>query len=167
MQSKDSNDKIFAGPVKVADVGDCYFYHTMELPGYGVINGEWDLRRGVDEYLGNFSFAGQRVLEIGPASGFLTFEMEKRGAEVVSVEVTAEHPWDFLPYPAEKLQKVFGPPQWMQRLKNSYWFTHAAHQSKAKVYYGDVYNLPAALGEFDIALMSSILLHCRDPFRMF
>jgi hypothetical protein len=87
MQSKDSNDKIFADPVKVADVGDCYFYHTMELPGYGVINGEWDLRRGVDEYLGEVLFAGQRVLEIGPASGFLTFEMEKRGAEIISVEV--------------------------------------------------------------------------------
>lgn len=27
---------------------------------------------------------------LGPASGFLTSEMEKRGAEVVSVEVTTE-----------------------------------------------------------------------------
>ena len=38
MQSKPS-DKIFADPVKVADTGDCYFYHTVELPGHGVING--------------------------------------------------------------------------------------------------------------------------------
>src|SRR6266508_4857828 len=162
-----ANQNIFATPLKVDDVADCYFYHTMELPGYGVIEGrDWDLRGGVDEYLGKVDFAGQRVLEICPSSGFLTFEMEKRGAEVVSVEVTAEHPWDFVPYPAEKLQEVFGPHQWMQRLKNSYWFTHAAHQSKAKVYYGDVYNLPAALGQFDIALMGSVLLHCRDPLRI-
>jgi hypothetical protein len=90
----------------------------MELPDHGVTNGEWDLRRGVDEYLGNVSFAGQRVLEIGPASGFLTFEMEKRGAEVISVEVTARHGWDFVPYPASKLQEVFGPRQIvMQRLR--------------------------------------------------
>jgi SAM-dependent methyltransferase len=54
----------------------------------------------------------------------------------------------------------------MERLKNSYWFSHAAHQSKAKVYYGDVYNLPAALGQFDIAVMGSVLLHCRDPLRI-
>jgi len=167
MQSKDSNDKIFADPVKVADVGDCYFYHTMELPGYGVMNGEWDLRRGVDEYLGNVSFAGQRVLEIGPASGFLTFEMEKRGAEVISVEVTAEHGWDFVPYPPSKLEEIFAPRQIvMQRLKNSYWFSHSAHNSKARVYYGDVYNLPAALGKFDIAVMAAVLLHCRDPLRI-
>ena len=81
------DEKIFATPRKVEDVADCYFYHTMELPGHGVIEGrDWDLRGRVDEYLGNVAFAGKRVLEIGPASGFLTFEMEKRGGEVISVE---------------------------------------------------------------------------------
>jgi len=49
-----------------------------------------------------------RVLEIGPASGFLTFEMEKRGADVISVEVTDEHGWDFVPYPDARLEEVFG-----------------------------------------------------------
>jgi O-methyltransferase len=34
------------------------------------------------------------------------------------------------------------------------------------VYYGDPYNLPAALGEFDIAVMGAVLLHCRDPLRI-
>src|SRR6476620_70147 len=100
MRSKHSNDTIFADPVKVADIGDCYFYHTMELPGRGLIEGrDWDLRGRVDEYLGNVDFGGQRVLEIGPASGFLTFEMEKRSADVISVEVTDEHGWDLFPYP--------------------------------------------------------------------
>ena len=38
MQSKRrSNDEIFAAPLKVDDVADCYFYHTMELPGHGVM----------------------------------------------------------------------------------------------------------------------------------
>jgi SAM-dependent methyltransferase len=167
MQSKHSSDNIFAAPLKVEEVADCYFYHTMELPGYGVMNGDWDLRRGVDDYLGKVAFAGQRVLEIGPASGFLTFEMERRGAEVVSVEVTAEHGWDFVPYPASKLDEVLEPRRIvMQRLKNSYWFSHGVQHSKAKVYYGDVYNLPSSLGEFDIAVMGSVLLHCRDPLRI-
>jgi len=100
-----SDQKIFATPQKVEDLADCYFYHTMELPGRGVIEGQdWDLRGRVDEYLGNVDFAGQRVLEIGPASGFLTFEMEKRGADVISVEVTDEHGWDFVPYPEPRLE---------------------------------------------------------------
>src|SRR5438105_14888696 len=135
-----SDEKIFAIPLKVEDVADCYFYHTMELPGHGVIKGrDWDLRGGVDEYLGKVEFAGQRVLEIGPASGFLTFEMEKRGAEVVSVEVTEDSCWDFVPYPTAMLQEVLEPRgEVMRRLKNSYWFAHDAHKSKAKVYYGDV-----------------------------
>jgi Methyltransferase domain. len=162
-----SNDEIFAAPLKVEDPADCDFYHTMEVPGHGLMTGEWDLRGGVDDYLGKVAFAGQRVLEIGPASGFLTFEMEKRGANVVSVEVTAEHGWDFVPYPAEKLEELFGPrANRMERLKNSYWLSHAAHQFKAKVHYGDVYNLPTALGQFDIAVMGSVLLHCRDPLRI-
>ena len=73
--------------------------------------------------------------EIGPASGFLTFEMEKRGADVISVEVTDEHGWDFVPYPDTRLEEVFGPRRIVtQQLKNSYWFSHAALQSKAKVY---------------------------------
>ncbi|HEU0207793.1 MAG TPA: hypothetical protein VFQ78_02340 [Candidatus Udaeobacter sp.] len=160
-----SDEKIFADPLKVNDVADCYFYHTMELPNQGVIEGrDWDLRSRVDEYLGEVDFSGQRVLEIGPASGFLAFEMEKRGADVVSVEVTDEHGWDFVPYPAARLEEVFGPRRVvMQQLKNSYWFCHAALQSKAKVHYGDAYNLPGALGEFDIAVMAAVLLHCRDP----
>ena len=163
-----TDEKIFATPRKVEDIADCYFYHTMELPGRGVIEGrDWDLRGRVDEYLGKVDFTGQRVLEIGPASGFLTFEMEKRGAEVISVEVTDEHGWDFVPYPAERLEQVFGPRRIvMQQLKNAYWFSHAALQSKAEVYYGDVYNLPPALGQFDIAVMGSVLLHCRDPLRI-
>ncbi len=162
-----SNDEIFAAPLKVEDPADCDFYHTMEVPGHGLMIGQWDLRGGADDYLGKVAFAGQRVLEIGPASGFLTFEMEKRGANVVSVEVTAEHGWDFVPYPAKKLEELFVPrAKHMERLKNSYWFSHAAHQSKAKIHYGDVYNLPAALGQFDIALMGAVLLHCRDPLRI-
>jgi O-methyltransferase len=163
-----TDEKIFATARKVEDVADCYFYHTMELPGRGVIEGkDWDLRGRVDEYLGNVNFAGKRVLEIGPASGFLTFEMENRGADVISVEVTDEHGWDFVPYPGARLADVFGPRAIvMQQLKNSYWFSHAALQSKARVYYGDAYNLPAALGEFDIAVMGAVLLHCRDPLRI-
>jgi O-methyltransferase len=163
-----SDENIFAAPLKVHDLADCYFYHTMELPGHGVIQGgDWDLRGGVDDYLGKVDFAGQRVLEIGPASGFLTFEMEERGAEVVSVEVPADHGWDCVPYPAKRLEEVIGPSRIiMQQLKNSYWFSHAAMQSKARVYYGDVYNLPGALGQFDIAVMAAVLLHCRDPLRI-
>jgi hypothetical protein len=58
----------------------CDFYHVMDLPGVGQVGGQWDLRGRVDDYLGHVELRGKRILEIGPASGFLTVEMEKRGA---------------------------------------------------------------------------------------
>src|SRR3954452_24271400 len=128
--SHTGGSSIFAVPQVVTSADDCAFYHTMEIPGHGVVRGQWDLRGKTDEYLGGFDFSGKRVLEIGPASGFLTFELEKRGADVISVEVTDEHGWDFVPYPDARLEEVFGPRRIvMQQLKNSYWFSHAALQS--------------------------------------
>ena len=72
---------------------DCLFYHTVDIPGHGVVRGQWDLRRQVDTYLGGYRFAGKRVLEIGPASGFLTCEMGRRGADVVALEVPDDPGW--------------------------------------------------------------------------
>jgi hypothetical protein len=79
----------------------------MDIPGHGLVNGQWDLRGKTDEYFGNYQFAGKRVLEIGPASGFLTLEMEKRRAEVVAVDVGELKPWDFVPYPEASLADVY------------------------------------------------------------
>jgi hypothetical protein len=52
---------------------DCLFYHSMDLPSIGKTSGIWNLRPNVDAYLGRVDFADQRVIEIGPANGFLTF----------------------------------------------------------------------------------------------
>lgn len=162
-----SDDTLFAVPRKVKDLIDCHFYHSMEILGYGAVTGDWDLRAGFEDYLGKADLSGQRVLEIGPASGFLTFELERRGAEVVSIEVTDEPGLDFVPYPASKLKEILGPRRVvMQRLKNSYWLSHAAFGSKAKVHYGDVYHLPSRLGSFHTAIMGSVLLHCRSPLHI-
>ena len=157
----------YAEPRTVCSIDECHFYHTMELPGIGTVAGDWDLRAGVNEYLGRVSFKGARVLEIGPASGYLTFEMERRGASVVSVEVTDDPGWDFVPFPPAVLRPVLAPrKEHMRRLKNSFWFAYAANKSRSQLYYGDAYNLPDAIGKFDIALMASVLLHCRAPLQI-
>ena len=162
-----SEHGLFAAAPETPRLEECHFYHTMEVPGFGVQQGDWDLRAGFDAYLGSVPLRGKRVLEIGPASGFLTFEMENRGADVVSVEVTDDPGWDFVPYPAASLSEIVEPRrEIMRRLKNSYWFAHAAHRSKAQIYYGDVYHLPATLGEFDIAVMGAVLLHLHSPLRV-
>lgn len=51
------------------------------------------------------------------------------------------------------------------RWKDSYWLSHRLLNSKAKVYYGDVYALPEELGMFDIVILGAILEHLADPIR--
>ena len=49
---------------------DCYFYHSMELPTYGFVEGEWDLRSNLRQYLGGVNFnKSTTVLDVGCASG--------------------------------------------------------------------------------------------------
>src|SRR5947208_16839489 len=98
---------LYAAPRHFTGREDCDFYHTMEIPGLGLVQGQWDLRGYVDQYLGQISLADKRVLEIGPASGFLTIEMEKRAASVVAIEIPVESGWDFVPYPASVLEPIY------------------------------------------------------------
>ena len=81
------NNGIYAQPQNIKNVDGCYFYHTMDIPGYGTVYGEWDLRGRESSYLGNVRFKGKSVLEIGTASGHLCFYMEKQGAEVVAYDL--------------------------------------------------------------------------------
>lgn len=158
-----SASELYAVPRSV-ELESCDFYHVMDLPSVGLVGGQWDLRGHVDEYLGHVDLRAKRVLEIGPASGFLTIEMERRGADVVAIEVTDDPGWDFVPYRSSVLDPIRLPRrEKMTRIKNSFWFTHRAHESKSRLHYGDAADLPAALGEFDFAVMAAILLHARNP----
>ncbi len=101
-------DSLFAVPWTV-QAADCHWYHTTDIPGHGSVEGHWDLREQTDAYLGGVAFSGKRVLEVGPASGYLTVEMEKRGAQVVALEVLDDPGWDFVPFPPAVLNPVLGP----------------------------------------------------------
>lgn len=162
----ESSTDLYVTPRRVAGPEACLFYHAMEVPGLGVIQPEagWDLRDGVDAYLGGIEFDGRRVLEIGPASGFLTFEMERRGAEVVAVELAPDREWDFVPQAGVDIAAVVES-RWgvMDELRNGFWLAHERIGSRAQVHEGSAYELPDALGRFDVALIGSILLHTRDP----
>jgi SAM-dependent methyltransferase len=159
------NESIYAKSRVVDDIKDCYFYQTVELPGYGVINGEWDLRDGVDEYLGFVTLKGKRVLEMGTANGFLCFEMEKRGANVVGYDLSEKENWDIVPFTGSITEdQVQNRRKIIRGINNAWWFTHRLLGSKAHVVYGTVYNIPKEIGVVDIVTFGSILLHLRDPF---
>jgi len=162
---------LFVEPRIVSNPDECLFYHTVDVPGRGTFKGFWDIRGREAEYLGNVSFAGRRVLEIGPATGHLTFFMEQQQAEVVSIEARDETVWELFwnlqePLPAHLQNVVAEARKPHNEIKNSYWFCHNAFASKARVHYGTAYELPRELGEFDVSVMACVLLHNKNPLRI-
>jgi len=156
---------IWAEPRNVISIDDCYFYHTMDIPNYGMIRGDWDLRGREATYLGNVSVQGKRVLEIGTANGHLCFTMEKMGADVVAYDLSNEQEWDIVPYAGYDYEEhISERKRHIHRLNNGFWLAHRAYNSSAKVMYGTVYEIPDNIGQFDICTFGSILLHLRDPF---
>ena len=113
--------------------------------------------------LGAYRFRASVFWKSDPPADFSPARW-KSGAEVVCAEVLDEPGWDFVPYPSPRMEGVFEPRrEIMRRLKNSFWFSHAAYRSKARLYYGSAYDLPESLGSFNVALMGSVLLHCHSP----
>lgn len=137
----------------------------MDVPGHGTIQGEWDLRGRVDTYLGNFDFAGKRVLDVGAATGMLSFHIEQQGAEVVSFDLSDDFDWDIVPFAAnDHVAARAERRRHLRRINNGYWLAHAAFGSAARMVNGVVYDIPAWIGRVDVAVFGSILLHLRDPF---
>jgi SAM-dependent methyltransferase len=154
---------MYAEPRIVTDLSQCQFYHAMDLPGGQFGRGNWDLRNSFEKYTANIDFAGKRVLDVGTASGFLTFEAEKRGAEVVSFDSASHEMHAGVPFLEVRRHGHTAIEDDFEGIRNAYWYAHRAYGSRAKCYYGDVYNLPDELGEFDIVLIGAILCHLRDP----
>lgn len=159
---------LYSDPITSFNFDEVWFYHKMSLPTYGEVGTGWDHRGDVDGYLGNHDFKGKRVLDVGAGSGFLTFEMENRGAEVVSFDLGSGADWDVVPHyrnkdsiaAMRKRDEVA-----IEKQKAAYWFAHADLGSKARAHYGSVYDLPEELGAFDVAFYGMILTHLRDPFQ--
>ncbi len=143
---------------------DCSFYHSFDLPE-GEIIGQWDLRQHADQYLGGVALNQRSVLEVGPASGFLSFHMENQGAQVTCVEPPLSYLWDAVPFADYDLahwRQEFTAE--IQKVRNSFWYVHHQKQSRVRLLETDPYAIPAAAGQFDVGLLASVLLHCRRPF---
>jgi O-methyltransferase len=149
-----------------ADLSDFTWYHATELPDGRVLPGVWDLRGHESEYLGGVDVRAKRVFELGPATGYLTFWMERQGAEVVSFEAGFDVPVDTLPVkgednPDERLRVM---QETIDRNHDGWWHLHHEFGSSAKFVQGNIYDMPADLGTFDVTLVGAILLHLREPW---
>lgn len=152
-------------PSRCPALNECYFYHTTAIPGHGVVEGEWDLAPGINAYLGNVDVEGKTVLDVGAATGFLSFDMERRGAKVISYDLSPAQAWDIVPLAGidaaehARVRKAH-----IGAINNGYWFCHDAEGSAARMAHGTVYAIAPAIGPVDVSVFGSILLHLRDPF---
>lgn len=139
-------------------LADCHFYHSMELPRHGTVHGDWDLRGRFDEYIGNVPIEGRTMLDVGTASGFLTFEAERRGAEVTSFDADSADRWQI--GPGEDRDTNY-----YVKMRNSYTLAYRALNSHAQSVYGDVNQIAASgiVAPHDVVLIAQILVHLRDP----
>jgi tRNA (mo5U34)-methyltransferase len=127
-------------PQLVQELGRKGWYHSLQLPDGRVIEGIISLdqlrsrfnRLGVPEDL-----RGKRALDIGAWDGWFSFEMEKRGAEVVAVDCADVENFRYA-------RKLLG--------------------SKVDYRILDVLELsPDELGRFDVVLFLGVLYHLKHP----
>jgi hypothetical protein len=151
-------------PQDLPRLEDCTFYHVIDLPVVGTQGGptSWDLRGRFDEYIGSVPLAGKTVLDVGAASGFLTFEAERRGATVTSFDADSPDKFQYVPYP--DIDKVKAAQEvWFRTIRNSYWLSHHLLKSRAELVTGDIYQIGRAVSPHDISIVGQILVHLRDP----
>ncbi len=156
----------FSEPWDVQSKDDCWFYHCIDLPGE-TIAGMWDMRGRSKEYFGHVDLTGKSVLDIGTASGFLSFEAEKMGAsQVVGFEAWNGRIREMVPtrqYRENKERYFRELDASMVQMKRGYWYAHSRLQSKARAYYGDIYDIGEDVGNFDVAIIGQILVQLKNP----
>jgi hypothetical protein len=163
-----NNNKIVWGkpPSENISLEDCEWYHIMEIPGIGLTEGVFDVREDIDNIFGNLDYKDKKVLNLGPSTGYLTFEAERRGADVTSIDLSVNsEKRDWQPRANEDWKKDLK--KFMadeKRRRNAFWYAHKALNSKSKLIISHINNLPNEVEVHDIGIIFSVLVHIRDPF---
>ncbi|MGD1069200.1 MAG: methyltransferase domain-containing protein [Bryobacteraceae bacterium] len=116
------------------------WYHSIELPGGSVIEGHQtiqQLRTRIRQFPIPEKLTGKRVLDIGAWDGWFSFEMERRGADVLALDSTRNTR-------LLEAKNLLG--------------------SRIEYHIGDICRLTAKdLGTFDIVLFLGVLYHVKHP----
>lgn len=136
------------------------WYHTIDL-GNGIVTpGNHDHRDFVRHVGLPDDLTGKRVLDVATFDGFWAFELERRGAEVVAIDLPTsadlDWPWGARDIVlAEKLDVPLG---------EGFAIAAEALGSKVEKHAISVYDLPTSgLGEFDLCFIGDVLLHLARP----
>src|SRR3954471_18842081 len=127
------------------------WYHSLALPGFET-QGMFDLRPFVAKYGLPADLRGKRVLDVGTWDGFWAFELERRGAEVVALDLDDERDLD---WPPRRRPKTF------PETPRGAGFPSAReiYDSKVERVNLSIYHaIPEEIGTFDLVFCGSVLL---------
>ncbi len=159
-----------------AGLNDYYWYHAVDL-GDGLLTpGDYDFRSQVSAFGFPADMTGLRVLDVGSATGFFAFEFERRGAEVVSVELPSLAAWDMIDAERPELLRLLAAAHnaaspeeaYTRHLDGPFRFCHAVLGSRVARCYSSIYDLTVAKvggGKFDLVYAGDILMHLFSPFK--
>jgi tRNA (mo5U34)-methyltransferase len=171
---KSFNEKALA--MGHGDLRNYLWYHTVDL-GNGLITpGNYDYRRTLPSFKFPTNMQGMNVLDVGSATGFFSFEFEKRGANVISVELPSIADWDMSPEDREQtLQELMSYHQVSTieelqhlHLDGPFEFCRKVLNSKVKRYHSSIYDLSARnlrIESFDVVFVGDVLLHIFSPLK--
>jgi tRNA (mo5U34)-methyltransferase len=131
------------------------WYHTQELAPGLITPGMFDLRPLIGHYGLPDSLAGMRVLDVGTFEGFWAFELERRGADVVGLDIDDVQDLDWPPRlrPAEGGKRGEG-----------FAMARKALGSSVERVAMPIYNATSEqIGSFDMIFCGSVMIHLRDP----
>jgi len=130
----------------------------MELAPGLVTEGVFDLRKLVHRYRLPEKMDGLRALDVGTFNGFWAFEMERREAAVIALDLDDldEIDWPaFRPRPAADFT-----------LGEGFRIAHELYGSRVERVVCSAYDAtPDQLGTFDLVFCGSMLIHLKNQFR--
>lgn len=138
------------------------WYHTLELAPGVVTPGQIDLRRTAERILPD-DLAGLRALDVGTFDGFWAFELERRGADVVAIDVEQIEAAEWPPLHRPRLEGEAK--EWDVQLGRGFALAAELFGSQVERVVCNAYDLtPEAIGgQVDLAFCGALLLHLRDP----
>jgi tRNA (mo5U34)-methyltransferase len=138
------------------------WYHTIDLGSGLVTPGIFDHRPYLPFFGIPKDLSGRTVLDIGAASGFFSFEMERRGGLVTATDLPSMTDHDFGPV----YRATVDVPGDDSYIRQPFLLAREILGSKVVRREISVYEMtPESLGTFDFVLCGSLLLHLTDPVR--
>jgi tRNA (mo5U34)-methyltransferase len=175
-----------------AEAAEYHWYHTIDLGNGLVTPGTYDYRGKIEAFHFPDKMDGMSVLDVGSATGFFSFEFERRGANVVSVELPSLEELDRFPGQTteqlhSKLERMSLPIQperiapkgqsdsskpstqemYHRLLEGPFKFCQEHLHSKVERCFSTVYDIsPEKLGTdgFDLIFVGDVLLHTFSPW---